>query len=219
MQNVNQNYRIFGRTKGRSNKKINETNYFDLAEKYKVNKLNENKIYILDIGIGYGETTIYLSSKYPQAQIISCDKYINGNLNLLKVIEKKNIKNISLYGGNVHEILDDNDVKKFFQSVWIFFPDPWPKKKHNKRRLISDNFLKKIFQYIKKDGKIYIASDSSNYNREILKSIHSSRFIFKWINQNQIYLDIKDYFKIETKFYKKAVISGRKPALFILEKI
>ena len=136
--------RIFGRTIGRSKKKINLKNYFQLINKYKFEKLDIKKNYILDIGSGYGETSIFLAKKNLSKKIISCDKYINGNLKLLKRIDNEGISNINIHHGNVYDILDTNSKNYYFSLVWIFFPDPWPKKRHFKRRLLSKYFLEQI---------------------------------------------------------------------------
>ncbi len=211
--------RLFGRKKGRSKKKINLDIYNELIENYKFTNLESNKRYILDIGTGYGETSIYLAKHYKKINIISCEKYINGNLSLLSKIKNNKIKNILIYPGNVNDILDTNKKNKYFDKVWIFFPDPWPKKKHFKRRLISDDFLKKLHMFIKRDGEIYIATDSTSYSRSIISTIYKNKNIFHWHNQKEPHLSIKDYFNLETKYYKKAIISERKPSLFILRKI
>ena len=216
---TNYKNRLYGRTRGRSHKKINIEEYYKLLNKYKISKLKNNINYILDIGSGYGETSIYLSNKYPDSKILTCEKYINGNINLCKEIHNKNIDNIYIHPGNVYEILDNNQKFEYFNLVWIFFPDPWPKKKHFKRRLVSEQFLVTIYPYIKNKGKICIITDSTSYSRSIIKNIYLTKNIFKWKNQNLPYLDLKDYYNVETKFYKKAIISGRKPSLFILEKI
>tara|TARA_Y100000996_G_C22427195_1_gene604024 strand:+ start:48 stop:704 length:657 start_codon:yes stop_codon:yes gene_type:complete len=218
MENIKK-YRIFGRTRGRSKKKIDISNYQKLLDEFSINKLSENDEYILDIGTGYGETSIYLSTRYKNNKIITCDKYINGNLNLLKKIKKNKINNIFVNNCNVHQILDNNNKGQFFKQIWIFFPDPWPKKKHSNRRLINIDFLNKVYDYLKLHGEIYIATDSPSYTRDLIRYIYNLRKMYKWINQNSLFLDIIDYFKIETKYYKKANISGRKTTLFILRKI
>ena len=219
MLSSNYKNRLFGRTRGRSKKKINLKNYYKIVDKYKFRNFNEESEYILDIGSGYGETTIYFALNYKSSKILSCDKFINGNYNLLKNIEKLNIQNIFLHDGNVLEILDKNIKYEYFSKICIFFPDPWPKKKHFKRRLINVLFLKKIYNYLKSSGKIIIATDSTSYSRSILKTISEINFLYEWSNQYSCHLSIKEYLDIETKFYKKAIICGKKPSIFILKKI
>ncbi len=210
--------RLFGRTRGRSKKKNNLENYYKALDRYKFKKFNEKLEYILDIGTGYGETSVFLAKKFPEKVIISCEKYVDGNIILLKNIQKNSINNILLHNGNVYNILEITN-KKFFRIVWIFFPDPWPKNKHAKRRLITSEFLIKLHKFLKENCEIYIATDSTIYVRFILNSIYKCKDYFLWVNQSEINLSIKDYFDIETKYYKKAINSQRKPSLFILRKL
>ena len=212
-------YRLYGRTRGRSNKKINLEDYKKKLNKFKIVKLDKKKDYILDIGTGYGETSIYLSKKYPERTVIACEKYIDGNIKLLKKIDRYNLKNIKIFDGNVNKILEELNIEQYFNAVWVFFPDPWPKKKHFKRRLLTSAFLKKLHTFLKSKGRICIATDSVSYTRSILNIIFENKNLFEWLNQTQAYLSVKDVYDIETKFYKKAINSGRNPVLFILEKI
>ena len=211
-------YRLYGRTRGRSNKKINILHYQKLVKENQILSLENSKDYILDIGTGYGETSIFLAKKFIDKIVISCEKYIDGNINLLKNIEKNKIHNIRLYNGNVYDVLE-NTNKKYFKLVWIFFPDPWPKNRHAKRRLVTSDFLVKLHKNMKENSEIYIATDSVIYVRFILNSIYKCKDYFLWVNQSKINLGIKDYFDIETKYYKKAINSQRKPSLFILRKL
>jgi len=210
--------RLFGRTRGRSKKKINLKNYYEKVDKYKFQNFNEETEYILDVGTGYGETSIFLAKQFPDKVIISCEKYIDGNIILLKNIENNKIKNILLHNGNVYDVLESIN-KKYFKLIWIFFPDPWPKNRHAKRRLVTSDFLVKLHKNMKENSEIYIATDSVIYIRFILNSIYKSKDYFLWVNQSRINLGIKDYFDIETKYYKKAINSQRKPSLFILRKL
>ena len=218
MFNSNYSNRLFGRTRGRSKKKINLKNYYETIDKYKFKNFSEKSEYILDIGTGYGETSIYLAKQFADKVVISCEKYIDGNIILLKNIQKNNINNILLHNGNVYNIIEITN-KKYFNLVWIFFPDPWPKNRHAKRRLITSDFLIKLHKIMKENSEIYIATDSTIYVRFILNSIYKSKDYFSWVNQSEINLSIKDYFDIETKYYKKAINSQRKPSLFILRKL
>ena len=218
MFNRNYTNRLFGRTRGRSKKKINLENYQKKVDKFKFQNFNEKSEYILDIGTGYGETSIFLAKQFPDKVVISCEKYIDGNIILVKNIQKNNINNIQLHNGNVYDVLERAN-NKYFNLVWIFFPDPWPKNRHAKRRLITSDFLIKLHKTLKENSEIYVATDSTIYVRFILNSIYKCKDYFLWVNQSVINLSIKDYFDIETKYYKKAINSQRNPSLFILRKL
>ena len=217
---ISDNYskRLFGRTRGRSKKKIDIKKYYAKVDKYKFQNFDQKLDYILDVGTGYGETSIFLAKQYLDKVIISCEKYIDGNIMLLKNIEQNKLDNIRLHNGNVYDVLESTN-KKCFVLVWIFFPDPWPKNRHVKRRLITSDFLIKLYKILKEKSEIYIATDSTIYVRFILNSIFKCKDYFLWLNQSEMNLHIKDYFNIETKYYKKAINSQRKPSLFILRKI
>ena len=217
---ISNNYsnRLFGRTRGRSKKKIDLKKYHQTVDKYKFQNCDKKINYILDIGTGYGETSIFLANQFLDKVIISCEKYIDGNIILLKNIEKNKIKNILLHNGNVYDVLESIH-RECFDLVWIFFPDPWPKNRHAKRRLITSDFLIKLHNTLKENSEIHIATDSTIYVRFILNSIYNCKDYFVWLNQSEMNLHIKDYFDIETKYYKKAINSQRKPSLFILRKL
>ena len=218
MFNSNYSNRLFGRTRGRSKKKINLKNYYETVDKYKFQNFDEKSEYILDVGTGYGETSIFLAKQFPYRVVVSCEKYIDGNIILLKNIENNKIKNIRLYNGNVYDVLEGIS-RECINLVWIFFPDPWPKNRHAQRRLITSDFLIKLHKNLKENSEIHIATDSFIYVRFILNSIYKCKDYFNWVNQSEINLSIKDYFDIETKYYKKAINSQRKPSLFILRKL
>jgi len=218
MFSSNYTNRLYGRTRGRSKKNINLNNYHEAVDRYKFQNFNEKSEYILDVGTGYGETSIFLAKKFPEKVVISCEKYIDGNIILLKNIQKNNINNILLHNGNVYNIIEITN-KKYFNLVWVFFPDPWPKNRHAKRRLITSEYLIKLHKILKENSEIHIATDSTIYIRFILNSIYKCKKYFDWVNQHEINLSIKDYFDIETKYYKKAINSQRKPSLFILRKL
>ena len=215
----NYNNRLYGRIRGRNKKKITIDDYQKLISNYTFSRFKISKNYILDIGSGSGETTVYLAKKFPKYQILACEKYIEGNLNLLKQIKIYQIENISIYSGNVYDVFNKYSLSGIFQMVWIFFPDPWPKKKHFKRRLISKSFFEKIYPLMKNSGQITITTDSVSYSRSIINTLYECKNLFNWKNQGSGYLDIKDYYDLETKFYKKAIISGRNSSIFIIEKI
>ena len=137
-------YKLFGRFKGRkknSLKNYNEINNYLVNLKKDIISSNYN---ILDIGSGSGENAISLSTRYPYSKITTCELYEDGNFNLTQSIVDKKIKNIKLFQGNVIEFLDNINNFEIFDEICILFPDPWPQKRHHKRRLLKKDFLNKF---------------------------------------------------------------------------
>ena len=212
-------YKLFGRFKGRK-KTLHPS--FQVLKKYQfnVNKdIDKLKYNILDIGSGSGENALFLSNIYPKSKIITCELFHDGNVNLVKqIIIKKNM-NISLFQGNVLEFLDHVEPLLLFDEIWILFPDPWPKVRHHKRRLINNFFLANISKYLKHSGRLMIATDSQSYIQSIVKNIFLMQHTYFWNNQK---VNEWNYGNLElprTKFYKKAIKSNRNSMFFELCKI
>ena len=212
-------YKIYGRTKGRKKKRYNLDQTFvnNIITKDINIKIKDNNI--LDIGSGSGENSIYQSMKFPKSKIIACEIFLDGNINLCHEIFQKNIHNILIYNGNVLELFDTIRKKNIFDSIWILFPDPWPKKRHFKRRLINNNFMESLISMIKREGKIHITTDSQSYLRQILSNVYKFRNYFLWENQtiDTWKLDLNMF--PETKYYKKAIKSNRNPFYIKLKKL
>jgi len=212
-------YKLHGRFKGR------KKSYLLSSNEFKKNLINKNvNIYsknynILDIGSGSGENAVYLSIIHPQARIITCELFEDGNINLSNEIIKNNTDNIKIFQGNVLEFLDCIQESKIFNEIWILFPDPWPKARHHKRRLLNINFLELIYCYLKDSGRVFIATDSKTYIQSILSIIHKVRVYFIWENQQLEEWDYENLDLPETKFFKKAKKSNRKSMFFQLKKI
>ena len=213
---------MYGRRQARKKNNFNTNN----KEKNVIEDINSKKIKflkknynILDIGSGSGESTLYLNDRYPDSQIIACDNFKDGNINLSNKILSKKLNNIIIFNGNVLELIDKKIKEDTLDSVWILFPDPWPKKRHSKRRLISSFFIKKLSNLIKKNGHIHIAIDTDFYLRQILIIIHKYRKIFLWENQGFESWKYDDSTLPKTKYYKKAMKFDRIPFYINLKKL
>ena len=210
-------YKIFGRTKGRksiSNLDEGILNKYILHPSFETNKHNV----ILDIGSGNGENTLYLAKKYPDKVIIASDRYVDGNINLCNQLNIENIENVKIFNKNILLFFEKIAFDNFIDEVWILFPDPWPKTKHQKRRLIDGKFLKTMSLLLKKKAKIFIATDSISYFISILINFHKNS-LFKWINDKPYKWDYSKVNLTETKYYKKAKRNKQKTLILIFEKI
>ena len=212
-------YKLFGRFRGR--KKIPQLSSHDL-KKYQFNAekdINKSNYNVLDIGSGSGENALFLSNINPQSKIITCELFEDGNINLVNKIIKNNIMNISLFQGNVLEFFDREEPLLIFDEIWILFPDPWPKIRHHKRRLINNIFLEKISKYIKHSGRLMIATDSQSYIHSIINNIFLVRNTYLWNNQKVSEWNYDNLELPRTKFYKKATKSNRNSMFLELVKI
>ena len=191
----------FGRVKSRKISKTKENNFKYFLKKNDINKLNLKKKVLLEIGIGMGENLIYLSKKNVKKNIIGVDPFKNGMLNVSDYCIKNNIRNIYLYPFVFQKFI--NKFKKLrFNIIYILFPDPWPKKRHHKRRIVNELFLKKILKILKKNGKVYFSTDNHQYF-EYVKTILKKNTKIKIKQINKIVT-------IKTKYYLKAEKKGNK---------
>ena len=214
-------YKLFGRAKGRKKRKnyISYEYFLDkdtLDTNYNIDPHDYN---ILDIGSGNGENSIFLSINNPNSKIISMDIFDDGNINLHNEILNQKIKNILIYPDNALKFFDNIKIDTFIDEIWILFPDPWPKKRHNKRRLINTDFLKKVRYFLKKNANLFIATDSTEYLESIIINIYKLKDLYLWKNQDPLYWHYRYLNLPATKFSKKAEKSNIKPIFLQLKKI
>ena len=189
----------FGRIKLRKISKTKENNFKYFLKKNNINKLNLKKKLILEIGIGMGENLIHLSRKNLQKKIIGVDPFKNGMVNVSDYFIKNNIKNVYLYPFVFQKFL--NKFKKLrFSIIYILFPDPWPKKKHHKRRIVNKHFLSQILKILKINGKVYFSTDNFNYFENV-------KTILKKFTKIKV-KKVKKIVTIKTKYYLKAERKG-----------
>ncbi len=131
---------------------------------------------ILEIGFGAGEHVRQLAQDNPDAIIIGAEPFINGVASLLSAMtdEKDNAilpeyKNIRIFADDVRIMLKNSAFK--FNEIWILHPDPWPKAKHEKRRLLNAEFLTLLSRHLEKDGKIIIGTDHWEYYEWITERV------------------------------------------------
>ena len=163
---------------------------------------------ILEIGFGNGENTSFLASKNPNALIVASEVYLSGIGSLLNNIANNSLKNIKIFDQDVRELLFKLP-NKIFDEIYIICPDPWPKARHHKRRLIKHDFLKILAKVLKKNGTAYISTDWENYAESIEEEAEKSKenFLFKKISNEGMPI---------TRFQQRAINEGRSIHTFLL---
>jgi tRNA (guanine-N7-)-methyltransferase len=114
---------------------------------------------IMEIGFGMGEATAIIAKNHPSNGYIAVDVHPPGIGKLLARIVENDLTNLKVIEEDVHVVLQHMIADESLDGIHLFFPDPWPKKKHNKRRIVNEGFLALIHPKIKKGGFIHIATD------------------------------------------------------------
>jgi tRNA (guanine-N7-)-methyltransferase len=124
---------------------------------------------ILEIGFGMGDSTAVIAQAHPENDYLALEVHTPGVGNLLKLIDSENLKNVRIIQHDAVEVLRDMIADGAFDGVHIFFPDPWHKARHNKRRLIQSPFIAKLVQKLKPGGYIHVATDWQDYAEQVLR--------------------------------------------------
>ena len=130
-------------------------------------KRNSSKI--LEIGFGMGVATAEIAGRLPETDFIAVEVHTPGVGNLLKLIKEQELNNIRIIHHDAVEVIDKMIDNNALDGVHIFFPDPWHKKRHNKRRLIQTPFIEKLLPKIKSGGYIHLATDWEEYAQQMLE--------------------------------------------------
>lgn len=124
---------------------------------------------ILEIGFGMGEATAHIASVRPDENFLCCEVHEPGVGALLKRIAEQGQRNIRIVQHDAVEVLDHMLADGSLAGVHIFFPDPWHKKKHNKRRLIQPAFVEKLVSRLAPGGYLHCATDWQPYAEQMLE--------------------------------------------------
>jgi tRNA (guanine-N7-)-methyltransferase len=126
---------------------------------------------ILEIGFGMGETTATIAATNPQSNYIAIEVHTPGVGNLLKEIDAQQLQNLRIIQHDAIEVLRDMVPATSLTGVHIFFPDPWPKKRHHKRRLIQAPLVKTLCEKLLPGAYIHVATDWQEYAEHILATL------------------------------------------------
>jgi tRNA (guanine-N7-)-methyltransferase len=124
---------------------------------------------VLEIGFGMGEATANIAGVLPDTRFLCCEVHEPGVGALLKRIGEQNLSNIRICAHDAVEVIDHMLPLESLDGVHIFFPDPWHKTKHNKRRLIQSPLVAKLARRLKVGGYLHCATDWEPYAEQILE--------------------------------------------------
>jgi tRNA (guanine-N7-)-methyltransferase len=131
----------------------------------------------LEIGFGGGEHMLHMAAAHPGVGIIGCEAYINGVAMLLSGIERAGVTNLAIHAGDARDLMDVLPVGSVAQ-VFLLYPDPWPKKRHHKRRFINPENLGQLARIMAPGAVLRLATDIGDYVRHALEVLErDGRFV------------------------------------------
>lgn len=159
----------------------------------------------LEIGFGAGEHLAGLAKANPEMACIGCEPFINGVAALVDHMDVGDIHNIRIYPDDVRELiaaLPDDCIN----TIYILFPDPWPKTRHHKRRLVNQQTLSMLSRVQKKSGKLLLASDHHGYASWMLEHVMAHPD-YAWTAKEKADWLTPPSFWVNTRYETKAMAS------------
>lgn len=162
----------------------------------------------LEIGFGTGDHLAHIASKYPDILMIGCEPFVNGVASFLGMAAEKKITNARIFMDEAQLLLQIMPPH-YFSKIFLLFPDPWPKKRHHKRRFVTLENLSLLAKVLKKGGEFLFATDHVEYREWALDILGQSKD-FQILSQGvETPVDW-----VTTRFQEKGLHEGR-PAYFV----
>ncbi|MBV2360072.1 tRNA (guanine(46)-N(7))-methyltransferase TrmB [Thalassococcus sp. CAU 1522] len=162
----------------------------------------------LEVGFGGGEHMVHQAVRNPDVGIIGCEPFINGVAMLLGKIRRAGVANLRVHPGdvrNLFDVLPDACIDRAF----LLYPDPWPKKRHHRRRFVTPEFLDPLARVMKPGSVFRVATDIPDYVRQTLVEV--PRAGFAWLAERPA--DWREPWDdwLSTRYEQKALREGRVP--------
>ena len=153
----------------------------------------------LEIGFGNGDHLLAQAAAHPSTLCVGVDAYQSGFTLALRQAHENMIRNVRLVNADVGSLLEDFP-EAFFGKIFILFPDPWPKTRHHKRRLVSEHFLARLKRILKSSGFLVLATDHDHYAQQIREAVEKT-ISGAWLTPDPL--------MVTTSYQQKAHNAGR----------
>ena len=163
---------------------------------------------VLEIGFGMGEATAHIAALMPEKNFICCEVHTPGVGALLKRVDEQSLSNIRILQHDAVEVIDDMLPRASLDGAHIFFPDPWHKKKHNKRRLIQPPLITKLAARLKPGGYLHCATDWQPYAEQILEVLGAEPLLKNTADSSAGGYAPKPAYRPLTKFENRGIKLG-----------
>lgn len=159
-------YQFYGRRKGHALRRHHSALMDDLLPRLRVTLADPLAGLAaprwLEIGFGGGEHLAHQASLHPGVNFIGAEPFVNGVAKLLALIEARGLTNIRIHDGDARDLIDSLPASSLAR-IYLLYPDPWPKARHHKRRLVSSQTLREFHRILQPGGSFLFASDIDDY--------------------------------------------------------
>ena len=162
----------------------------------------------LEIGFGGGEHLVHQAAQNPDVVIIGAEPYINGVAMLLGKIRRAGVDNLAVHPGDARDLFDvlpDNSIARAF----LLYPDPWPKKRHHRRRFVTPEHLEPLARVMQPGAVLRVATDIPDYVRQTLEEVPKAGFAWQAQRPADWRRPWGDW--LSTRYEQKALREGRTP--------
>jgi len=162
----------------------------------------------LEIGFGGGEHLVHQAAQNPDVGIIGAEPYINGVAMLLGKIRRANVQNLAVHPGDARDLMDVLPAQSV-DRAFLLYPDPWPKKRHHRRRFVTQEHLVPLAETLKPGAILRVATDIPDYVRQALEEVPKAGF--DWLAECPA--DWREPWDdwLSTRYEQKALREGRTP--------
>ena len=173
------------------------------------------KYFVVEVGFGMGEATWQLAERQPDTAVLALDLHTPGIGRLVAYLHEHTIDNVKILEADAISVLEEKIQNDSVDALRLFFPDPWPKKRHIKRRFISAENLDLLASKIKVGGSLHIATDWDDYAvmSEELITVHSQ---WKLVSQSEL---CNPEQRPKTKFEMRGIADGRRITDLVAERV
>jgi len=170
----------------------------------------------LEIGFGGGEHLAWQAAQRPEVGLIGCEIFLNGIATAVRALEERQASNVRLWPEDVRPLLE-RLAPASLDRVFILFPDPWPKARHHKRRLVGDRTLERLATLVRPGGELRLATDDEDYLVWMLDHLWRHRAAWRWTAERAGDWQTRDW--PETRYEAKARAAGRKPTFLTYRRV
>ncbi len=162
----------------------------------------------LEVGFGAGEHLVHQGETYPDVGIIGCEPFVNGVAAMLGKLRKSGAQNIRVHPGDARDLFDVLPAQSI-SKAFLLYPDPWPKKRHHRRRFVTPEHLEPLHRVLRPGAEFRVATDIPDYVRQTMEQVPGAGFDWLAERPGDWRMPWGDWHS--TRYEQKALREGRVP--------